>query len=160
MMNVRVRLLPHAGFHFPITPFMKVALKDGGHFVFRMDNGDDILAELTQFCHKNQIEAGWFSGFGSASDVTLEFYNPHTRVHEEKTITAQLEVLSLSGNVSMMNGHLAVSAHGAVADQNYWMSGGRIRRLIAHPSAEIFFTRIAGTLRRTPDLKTRLNKLK
>jgi predicted DNA-binding protein with PD1-like motif len=59
-----------------------------------------------------------------------------------------------------MNGHLTVHAHGAVADQNYWMSGGHVKRIVVGPTCEMYFTRIAGVLKRTPDLGTRLNLLK
>lgn len=139
---------------------MKVVLKDAGNFVLRFDSGDDVFKELENFCKKNEIRAGWLSALGSASDVTLAFYNPHTRAFEEKTITAPTELLSLTGNLSVMNGHITIHAHGAVADQNYWMSGGHVKRLIAGPTVEMHFTHIAGTLKRVPDLKTRLNLLK
>jgi len=128
--------------------------------VFRFDEGEDVFKELENFCKKNQIKAGWFSALGSSSDVTLAFYNPHTKAFEDKTITAPTELLSLTGNLSLMNGHLEVHAHGAVADQNYWMSGGHVKRLIVGPTVEMHFTRFAGTLKRVPDLNTRLNLLK
>ncbi len=127
--------------------------------MFRFDQGEEVLAELIHFCEKNQIHAGWLSGIGASAEVAIGFYNPDTKTYEDRTLTEPLEVVSLGGNVASMNGHLMVHAHGSFGNQNYEVVGGHVHRLVVGPAFELLFTRIAGKLKRTPDLDTRLNLL-
>jgi hypothetical protein len=139
---------------------MKVVLKDAGSFVLRFDANEEVLEELRQFCQKKQCSAAWFSAIGAASEVTIAFWNPRTKVHEERTMTEPLEIVSLTGNVSSLNGHTAIHAHGSFADYGHRTWGGHANRVVVSATCEMVLFPITGTLKRTPDLDTRLNLLR
>lgn len=146
--------------YFPVYTCMRVVLKDTGSFVLRFDAKEEVLEELKNFCEKKQFHAGWFSAIGSASEVTIAFYNPRTKSFEERTMTEPLEIVSLTGNVSSLNGHIALHAHGSFADYGHRTWGGHASRVVVSATCELLLTPLAGTLKRTPDLDTRLNLLR
>ncbi len=139
---------------------MKIVLKDSSSFVLRFDAKEEVLGELKGFCEKKQITAAWFSGIGAASEVTIAFWNPKTKTYEERTMTESLEIVSLTGNVSSLNGHIAVHAHGAFADYGHRTWGGHATRVVVSATCELVLKPLTGTLKRAPDLDTRLNLLR
>ena len=138
---------------------MRVVLKDAGSFVLRFDAKEEVLEELKNFCEKKQFSAAWFSAIGAASEVTIAFWNPRTKAYEERTMTEPLEIVSLTGNVSSLNGHIALHAHGSFADYGHRTWGGHASRVVVSATCELLLTPLAGTLKRSPDLDTRLNLL-
>lgn len=136
---------------------MKIVLKDGGRFVFRFARGDEVLGELKDFCIKNQIEAAWFSGVGLCDTLTIAFYDLETKKYIEKHSIEPLEIASLTGNVGTMNGATTVHAHGVFSNKSHHTIGGHVKKLVVSANAEVLMTRLAGTLKRVPDLDTRLN---
>lgn len=117
-------------------------------FVLRFDAGVEIIAGLKDFCNKNKITAGQFSGIGSSGDLILSYYNLKTKEYEDKRFEEDLEVLSLSGNIGIWhnseenNEDVIVHAHGVFSDRAMVTLGGHVKKLIVSATCEIFLRSI------------------
>ena len=98
----------------------------GRTFIFRIAKGKDLLGELIDFCHDNQVKCGMVQVVGSVSNATLGFYNQTKKQYEKKIINAEMELVSLSGNISIQDNRPMVNAYVTLADKEYQPIGGRL----------------------------------
>ena len=70
----------------------------GRTYLFRLPKGKDLLEELIDFCHDNQVKCGTVSVVGSVSNATIGYYDQAKKKFEkleekidnlEKIITQQ-----------------------------------------------------------------------
>ncbi len=87
--------------------------EQGTSFVLRLEQGDDILKTLKQFADSQKIRAAFFEGIGSLYKARLGHYDfKDTRTYKYETFDEDLEILTLSGNVSTMNQQALPHAQG------------------------------------------------
>lgn len=87
--------------------------------VLRLEPGEDVRAKLLEWVHGQRIEAAAItSAVGSLTHAHLRYANRADGI----MTTADLEVLSLSGTLSMHGMHL----HLSVADRDGHMLGGHM----------------------------------
>ena len=98
----------------------------GRTFIFRLPKGKDLLAELIDFCHDNQVKCGIVQVVGNVSNATIGFYNAAKKQYEKKVINAEMELVSLSGNISIQDNRPMVNAYVTLADKEYQTIGGRL----------------------------------
>ncbi len=48
---------------------MKIALQDGKNYIFRLDKGEELFAELSKFLSDNSVAASSFTALGTCSTV-------------------------------------------------------------------------------------------
>ncbi|MCP3684872.1 MAG: DNA-binding protein [bacterium] len=128
-------------------------------YVIRLESGERVMDSITTFCLTNGIEGGYFWGIGEASEAELMHYCHTTKKYSSKRIVAPLEIASLTGNVSVMDGEWVVHAHGVVADVTMQAFAGHLKEAIVSTSCEIVLVRIEDTIRRIHDEKLNLNLL-
>jgi predicted DNA-binding protein with PD1-like motif len=76
-----------------------------------------------------------------------------------KNVNEQVEVISLIGNVALMDGKPFVHAHVCVGTTEYQARAGHLREATVRPTLELFLTQLNGELTREQDLSTGLEKL-
>jgi predicted DNA-binding protein with PD1-like motif len=95
---------------------MKYANLDEHTYAMRLDPGEDIHAEIQQFCAEQHIDNASISGIGSVERLTLAHYSIQTKQFTDKALEGIFEVTSLVGNVALVDGspfaHLHVTAAG------------------------------------------------
>ena len=102
------------------------AYTPGRRFLGRLPHGHDLIAVIQAFCRNALIQTASFSVIGAVSEVTLGAYDPKQQVYVTFTRKAALEIVSLSGNVSLKDGQPFVHAHLVLADENGQTSGGHL----------------------------------
>lgn len=138
---------------------MEQIATDNKLFILRYDKNEDCIAGLITFCQKEGIEAGFFSGLGACSKVTLSYYDLEKKKYLDKTFTEDLEIVSLTGNVARLNHEPAIHAHGVFSDRTYKTYGGHVKQLIVSATCEIHLTKLDGAMNRDFDETTGLNLL-
>lgn len=137
---------------------MKQALSSDNTVVLRLDSGE----EVRKFALENKTTYALISGLGSSKEAELGYYDLDSKEYRKKTYSARLEVVSLAGNIALLNGELAVHMHGPFSTDEYAVLGGhvhRLIRLITNPTMEIAITVLQGEMHRKPDSSTGLNLL-
>jgi len=113
---------------------MNIQPKSGRLFVGRFEAGQDLLAELTEFCKKENIRLGVFNLIGAVRNAKLGYYDQQ---HKQYTgcveFNNKLEITSCTGNISLKDGEIMAHAHITLADFDGKAFGGHLM-----PGTEIF----------------------
>jgi len=98
----------------------------GRTYLFRLPKGKDLLEELIDFCHDNQVKCGIVHVIGSVSNATLGYYDQSKKKFEKMVYDHELELVSCSGNISIQDNRPIVHAHAVLADEENTTIGGHL----------------------------------
>ncbi len=133
--------------------------KYGDRYVVRLDQDEEIMEAMTAFLTDRDIRAGYFLAWGGFSELTLKYYRVDKRDYKERQIAAQVEVVSLLGNVGRLDGQPIIHAHTTVGDEEYRTYSGHLGEGRVKPLLEVFLTPLPGELRRVRDQERNLSLL-
>lgn len=134
--------------------------KKGAGFVIRLEQGDDILKSIKQFAEKEKVGAAFFEGIGSLYKARLGHYDfKDTRTYKYETFNEDLEILTLSGNVSTLNGHALPHAHVTLGRRDFSVIGGHLEEDSLANMVEVNLTILPGKLEKAKDIAVGLNLL-
>ncbi|MDD2774074.1 MAG: DNA-binding protein [Elusimicrobiales bacterium] len=119
----------------------------GRTYIFRLDKGDDLLAAIQEFCHDYQIKCGVITALGAVDSVTFGFFDQKKRKYVKTSLAQELEVLNVTGNVSIMDDKPMVHAHITVADSSGKTTGGHLMAGTRVFACEVFVQELVGTLK-------------
>lgn len=136
---------------------MEKVLSEKGKHVLRFEPGEDVTLNLLTFAMNNDIKAAWFSGIGSSREVELGYYDWPDKEYKKQVFHEEMEVISLVGNVGILEKGPVVHAHGSFGLPDYRVIGGHVHRLITNTTVEIYLEEMDGTLKRSYDEDTGLN---
>ena len=119
--------------------------------------GDEVLSGLTEFAGRENLTSGFFTAIGALQQARFGWFDRGRKAYRHIPVNEQVELISLMGNVSLVNGSPQIHAHGAVGFRDGQMRGGHLLQAIAWPTLELFFTACPATLRKTHDAETDLS---
>ena len=134
--------------------------KDGQHFLLVLEQGEDIVKEVTQFAQHQHMKYGSVNGIGACDYVVLNYYNLKTKKYEKKEINEALELTSLLGNISRIDDQPFAHLHGTFGNQHFETLSGHLTEAVVSATAEIFITMTDLDINRTFDSQTGLNSLR
>ena len=138
---------------------MEIILKDNNTYVLRVEKGNDALEEVQKFCSENQITAGFFRAIGSTSRITISWYDLEKKEYIDKRMQETLEIVSLTGNVALLNGQAYIHAHGCFSNEAMQTFAGHVKKLEVGATCEIVLEKLEGTMERTYSEDIGLNLL-
>lgn len=133
--------------------------KVGPAYVLRPAYGTDLLNELQTFVREQGITLGWISGVGGAVRASLRYYDQTKKEWLDIEVDKQLEVVSMLGNVSLLNGEPIVHIHITLSDEEGNCYGGHVAANTIVFNMEILLTTLSGpavTRKLDPDTKLTL----
>lgn len=98
----------------------------GRTYIFRLPKGKDLMESLADFCHDNQVKCGIVNVIGAVENVTVSVYDQAKKKYEKKAINEPMEIVSLTGNISIQDNRPVVHAHGMFAGKDYNVFGGHL----------------------------------
>ena len=98
----------------------------GRTYIFKLPKGKDLLEALADFCHDNQVKCGIVSVIGTVANATIGYYDMAKKRYEKTVINQPLELLNLTGNISIQDNRPMVHAHVTLADEEYTVIGGHL----------------------------------
>ncbi len=128
-------------------------------YVIRLDPGDEIVQSLLSLAAREKIFLAHLQGVGAVNDVTLKSFSPDTKQFQAHMYHADLEIVSLTGNLTILHGRPYAHLHIAVADSLGHVYGGHLNRAVVSSTCEIFLTRVNGWVERRPNPELGLNTL-
>lgn len=120
-------------------------------FVLVMDNGDEVVRTLTEFAKAQGLAGSHFTAIGALRNVTLGFFDWHTKDYRRIELDEQVEVLSLLGDIALDEGEPRVHAHIVVGKRDGTAHGGHLLGAQVRPTLEIVLIETPALLRRTFD---------
>lgn len=92
----------------------------------RLQRGDDLLESLTNLAGKQQIDLGEVSALGAVEKAVTGYYDQHKRKYAFTEHNEPMEIVSLTGNISLREGKIMVHAHIALAGEDGSVIGGHL----------------------------------
>jgi uncharacterized protein len=137
-----------------------IYIEKGNGFVLRLEQGDDILKTLKQFADAKKVQAAFFEGIGSLYKARLGHYDfKDTRTYKYETFDEDLEILTLSGNVSLMNDRALPHAHATLGRRDFSVLGGHLEEGSLANMVEVNVALLPGRLEKARDNTLGLNLL-
>ncbi|MBF0104208.1 MAG: DNA-binding protein [Deltaproteobacteria bacterium] len=121
-------------------------VKAAENFMGRLTHNADLLDELTRICVENNIKMGRIDAIGAVKKACVGFYDQDKRVYEYITYNKPLEILNLTGNVSIKDGAPMVHAHVTLADHDGTAFGGHLAKGTIVFACEYTLTSFSGEL--------------
>jgi predicted DNA-binding protein with PD1-like motif len=85
--------------------------KPGRRFLGRLPYGKDLITSIEDFCKASSIQMATFSVIGAVSSATLGAYDQKQQVYATFTQEEPLEIVTCTGNVSLMDQNPVIHAH-------------------------------------------------
>ncbi len=98
----------------------------GRTYIFRLPKGKDLLESLADFCHDNQVKCGIVNVIGAVENATISVFDQAKKKYDKKVIAAPMEIVSLTGNISIQDNRPCVHAHVMFSDKEYKVFGGHL----------------------------------
>ncbi len=113
--------------------------KEKNAIYLRLDKGEEVVDTIKKLCEKEQLEGGYFQGIGACGRVVLATWIPEKEDFIHHRLRGMLEMISLTGNVSIdQNGKAFSHSHGVFS---YLKDNGEIAVAAGHlEEAEISYT--------------------
>ncbi len=130
----------------------------GRTYLFKLPKGKDLLETLIDFCHDNQVKCGIVSVVGSVSNATIGYYDQSKKKFEKSLFDEELELVNLTGNISIQDNRPMVYAHVTLADNEHNVVGGRLMAGTKIFVCEAYIQELVGDPKvRRADKVTKLN---
>jgi len=92
----------------------------------KLRHGADLLEELTGLCKSRGIQLGRVEAIGAVQKACIGYYHQEKREYELRALDLPLEILNLTGNISIKDGNPVVHAHITLADHSGAAYGGHL----------------------------------
>lgn len=130
--------------------------KDNKQHVVRVARGEELVESILRYCESNEISAGWVQAIGACSEATISSYNFSTREYDKITFAEDLELVSLIGNISVVDEKTSMHAHVSLSRHDMSVIGGHLHSMIISGTGEVYITMFEGEFKRHLDAETGL----
>ncbi|MFH1849457.1 MAG: PPC domain-containing DNA-binding protein [archaeon] len=130
-----------------------------GHYILRLERGERIAEALLNFLRQQDVSLGYFFGLGAVSQAELAHYNLDTRKYSSKVLDGPREIISLSGNITEMDGMPYIHPHISVSDSEMNCVGGHLKEATVAATCEIVVKVLDGRIGRKFSEEIGLNLL-
>ncbi len=121
--------------------------------------GEELHESLQVYATDTGMRSAAVQAIGSASSVELGFYIPDMREYHWQTFVESLEIINLTGNLSIVDGQPFWHIHGTFGKSDYQTIAGHVRRLVVGMTCELVITPIDVNVTRRYDDETGLKLL-
>lgn len=133
--------------------------KVGGHYVVRIDRGEELVESLKLFARESGVKLGSVTAIGATDDVRIGLFDVQTRKFHQRELTGPHEITSVAGNITTMDGEPYLHLHITVADAKNHVFGGHLVSARISATLEAIVTEADGKVGRYRDNELGLNLL-
>ena len=92
----------------------------------KLQHGSDLLEEFTQLAEDKNIRLGRIEAIGAVQKACIGYYHQDRHEYRFIELNQPLEIVSLTGNISIKEGKPIVHSHIALADNSGALHGGHL----------------------------------
>lgn len=129
-------------------------------YLLRLVKGEDIHQTLLEFCTSHQMQSGFFHAIGATVDLELGAYHLAKKDYTWKKFTSELEIVSLTGNISTVDGKPFAHIHGIFSGADFQCIGGHVKQATVGATCEIYLVNFEKEITREFDEEVGLKLLK
>ncbi|TSC94823.1 MAG: hypothetical protein Athens101428_164 [Candidatus Berkelbacteria bacterium Athens1014_28] len=127
--------------------------------IIRLKKDDDVILGIINFCQKNKITYGWFTGLGAVENAEISIYDLNSKSYINKKLQGPLEIANLCGNVAKKDDQIVIHCHTTLSDKNFATYAGHLNKAKVGATCEIVFLPITTKLKRKYNEEIGLNLL-
>ena len=105
---------------------MQITVTPGRKIMGRLAKGEDLLAALENCAREHGITLGEVQAIGAVSQARVGYYNQTERQYYYLDLARPLEILALTGNISLRDGKPMIHAHITLGDNEGQAFGGHL----------------------------------
>lgn len=105
---------------------VSLELSPGRTYMGKINGDRDLLEAMNGFCLKNHIRLGRIDAIGSVKRAVVGFYDQQVRQYKWIEFAKPLEILALTGNISLKENTPFVHAHITLSDERGVVVGGHL----------------------------------
>lgn len=132
----------------------------GGHWIVRIDKGEEVVETLERFCREKGIRLGTVSGIGATDKATIGCFRTRTREYVRQEVVGDHEITSLTGNISRMKDDVYLHLHVNLADSDTRTFGGHLNSAVVSGTCEVAIQVFEGQVEREFNGEVGLNLMK
>jgi hypothetical protein len=131
----------------------------GNRFLARGEVGDRIPDALVRLAREQSWMSGSLTGIGGVKDLQLAYFDLERREYLPIRVAGIVELVSLTGNLALVNGNPFWHLHAAVSDRNGHVFAGHLTSLEVAITVECWLDVSTTPVSRARDPETGLNLL-
>ena len=117
-------------------------------FMLRVDRGEEVLQSLAALCEQENIRLAEVNAIGAADQAVIGVYDLEKRVYYREELDGFMEITSLAGSVTSMDGKPYIHLHAAMADQQNRIHAGHVIAIRIGATCEMFVRVMDGNVSR------------
>ena len=129
----------------------------GNTYMVRIDLGEDIVKSLKKLCEDEHILLGRVEAIGAADHAVIGVYDLEKKEYYPEKIDEFMEIASLNGNITVMDGKPYIHLHATLADRDHVIHGGHVLEMRVGATCEMFVTVPDGEVSRKKDEELGIN---
>ena len=126
-------------------------VKANNSYIIRLEKGESIIEKLELLCQEENISTAFLSGLGALLSATLAFYNLEKKEYELKKLSETHEIVSLVGNITLVDGKPFVHSHCVLSNSKFECFGGHLKEGAVGATCEIHLTKLDTEIERKLD---------
>ena len=91
-----------------------------------IDKGELVNQKLLEVSEKENLTSGWINGLGAISDIEIGYWDIEKKIYIKQKFDNHYELLSLIGNVSLVNDKPFIHTHISFSDTKFKVFGGHL----------------------------------
>jgi len=124
-------------------------------YFIRLSRDEEVIATLTKFCAKEKITSGSFRAIGAVKDAKIGFYDLAKKKYGTVEYPHEMEVATMTGNVSLVNGGPFIHVHAILSDMRPGHEnetiGGHVFSATVAVTLEVHLESFKGSIERVLD---------
>ena len=122
--------------------------QSGNTYIVRIDLGEEIVGSLKKLCEEELIRLGRVEAIGATDSAVVGVYDLEKKEYYPEKISGFMEILSLNGSITSMDGKPYIHLHAVLADQNHVIHGGHVIEMKVGATCEMFVRVLDGRVTR------------
>ena len=123
----------------------------GDTYMVRIDCGEEIMQSLLSLCGQEGIRLAQVHAIGASDRAALGVYDLPSQAYRREELDGFMEITSLSGSVTEMDGKPYVHLHATLAGQDHRIHGGHVLEMRVGATCEMFVRKLDGEAGREKD---------
>ena len=100
--------------------------QDNDTYIIHVQQNEQIMATLTQFCKEHKIQNGQISGIGAIKNIEIGAYDLYNKKYIVHNLNEIWELTSYQANVILKDGEPFIHAHINISDHDLNAKGGHL----------------------------------
>ena len=117
-------------------------------YAVRLDVGEEVMEALKKLAEAERIRAAEVSAIGATDRAVIGVFDREAGAYRQEELNRFMEITSLMGNITEMEGKPYIHLHAMLADQDHGIHGGHVIEMRIGLTCEMFVRVMEGAIER------------